>query len=109
MRRVTERLKMRGRGGSNVRRTGRMGAKMRTYSEAKEAVLISTVCNCCGRELSIENGILKEESIEFKHTFGYFSEKDGQTEEFDLCEACYQKIIGKFQIPVKGRTELELL
>lgn len=82
---------------------------MRTYSEAKEAVLILAVCNCCGRELLVENGILKEESIEVKHTFGYFSEKDGETEEFDLCEACYQKIIGKFRIPVRGRTEPELL
>ncbi len=82
---------------------------MRAYSEAKEAVLISAVCNCCGRELLVENGILKEESIECKHTFGYFSGKDGQTEEFDLCEPCYDKIIGKFKIPVKGRTESELL
>lgn len=82
---------------------------MRTYLEAKEARLIAVICNCCGRELLVENGILKEESIEIRHTFGYFSEKDGQTERFDLCEECYQKITGKFRIPVSERTELELL
>lgn len=82
---------------------------MRTYLEAKEAELISVICNCCGRELSVKNGILEEEGIEVRHTFGYFSENDGQTEEFDLCEECYRKITGKFRVPVRGRTELELI
>jgi len=81
---------------------------MRTFLEGKEAELISVICNCCGRKLLVEDGILKEESIQIKHTFGYFSEKDGQTETFDLCEECYQKITGKFRVPVNGRTEAEL-
>ncbi|MDE6606424.1 MAG: hypothetical protein K2K54_01515 [Lachnospiraceae bacterium] len=82
---------------------------MRTYLEAKEAELITVICNCCGKKLLVENGILKEESIEIRHTFGYFSEKDGQTEKFDLCEECYQKITGRFRIPVSGGTESELI
>ncbi len=82
---------------------------MRTYTEARQEELVSVICNCCGRKIMAENGILKEESIQIKHTFGYFSEKDGQTEEFDLCEECYYKITGKFCVPVKGRTETELL
>lgn len=82
---------------------------MRKFLEAKEAELISVICNCCGKILLVENGILKEESIQIQHTFGYFSEKDGQTENFDLCEECYHKITGKFRVPVTGRTEAELL
>ena len=33
-------------------------------------------------------------------SWGYFSKKDGETHSFDLCEECYDKWIGGFQIPV---------
>ncbi len=82
---------------------------MRIYLDAKETELVSVICNCCKKEMSVENGILKAEAIQVKHTFGYFSKKDGQTESFDLCEECYKKITGKFKIPVEQKEETELL
>lgn len=82
---------------------------MRIYLDGKEAELLSVICNYCKKELPVENGILKAEAIRFKHTFGYFSKHDGQTESFDLCEECYRKITGKFQIPVEKREETEFM
>ena len=57
-------------------------------------------CNACGKELYMENNILKEDAFEAKKQWGYFSKKDGETHSFDLCEECYDKWISGFQIPV---------
>lgn len=82
---------------------------MRIYLDGKETELVSVICNCCKKELPVENGILKAEGIRIRHTFGYFSKKDGQTESFDLCEDCYRKLTDKFRIPVEKREETELM
>lgn len=82
---------------------------MRIYLEEKEHQLTAVVCNCCKKELLVENGILKEECIHIAHDFGYFSEKDGETESFDLCEACYSKMISKFRLPVSTKERKEWL
>lgn len=87
---------------------------MRTYlmtQEIKEQEngLAEAICNCCGKKLLVENGILKEECIHIVHDFGYFSEKDGETHSFDLCEDCYTQMIAKFRIPIESREQKELL
>lgn len=82
---------------------------MRIYLDAKETELLSVICNSCKKELPVENGILKAEGIQIRHTFGYFSKKDGQTESFDLCEECYKRITEKFKIPAEKKEETELL
>jgi len=65
-------------------------------------------CNCCGKELKYENNLLIEGAVSFETEWGYFSEKDGETHAFCLCESCYDKITKTFQIPVQvsERTEL---
>lgn len=66
-------------------------------------------CNSCGKELKVENGILKEDAFEAKKEWGYFSDLDTQIHSFTLCEECYKKIIGGFEIPVEVRTKTEVL
>jgi hypothetical protein len=80
---------------------------MRAYSEKN--VLVKVVCNCCGRELPVENGILQEECIHIEHHFGFFGKRDGESDKFDLCEECYQKMTESFQIPVEQWERKELL
>ena len=80
---------------------------MREYNEGKE--LTKVVCNACGKILLVENCILKEECIHVDHDFGFFGEKDGESDSFDLCEACYEKIIAGFQLPPSRRERKELL
>lgn len=82
---------------------------MRKYLDEKNDELISVFCNNCGKELLVENGILKEGCFEVDNVFGYFSKKDGQIHSFDLCEDCYDKMITGFKIPVEEREARELL
>lgn len=82
---------------------------MRVYLDEKDKELVTVICNQCGKELWIENGILKEECIRVVHDFGFFGQRDGETHDFDLCEECYNKVIARFQVPVQKRERKELL
>ena len=82
---------------------------MQRFSEQESRELREMSCNCCGRKMVVENGIVKEGCAEFQVPFGFFSEKDGQIHCFDLCESCYDKMIAGFQIPVKIKEKTELL
>lgn len=78
---------------------------MREYRKGQETELTKVSCNCCGRKLEVQNGILTEGCFHGRNVFGFFSENDGICEEFDLCELCYQKMTSEFMIPVT-RTEV---
>ena len=82
---------------------------MRIYSEDRKNQPVRVVCNCCGRELSVENGIIKEECIHVEHHFGFFGKRDGESQGFDLCEECYQKMTSAFVIPAEVWERQELL
>ena len=43
------------------------------------------------------------------HDFGFFGSKDGESESFDLCETCYEKMVAGFAVPVKRWERKELL
>lgn len=59
------------------------------------------ICNKCGRELQIENGILHEDGLFVTKDWGYFSKKDLKVHKFNLCEKCYDEMIEDFVIPVE--------
>ncbi len=62
------------------------------------------ICNCCKKVIQGQ----KAPYAEFLHVqkqWGYFSNKDGEKQEFDVCEACYDKWLESFQIPAK-KTEV---
>lgn len=83
--------------------------RMRGYEVERKDVLKIAICNCCGKELKLEKGYLKEACITADITFGYFSHRDGVHHRFDLCEGCYDKIIANFVIPVDENLEAEFL
>jgi ribosomal-protein-alanine N-acetyltransferase len=66
-------------------------------------------CNCCGKSLKVENGILQEDAFEATKEWGYFSGRDMEVHHFNLCEVCYDEMIAKFQIPVEIKKKLEVL
>ena len=76
------------------------------YGQTKE--LKQVICNCCGRELRVEQGILKEGACHLETGWGYFYGKDMERHSFDLCEACYDKIVSGFALPVEKEEEMEL-
>ena len=56
-------------------------------------------------EISVRvvNSRPEEEVLSVDHTWGYFSEKDGERHSFDLCESCYDKLLASFKIPADVR------
>lgn len=82
---------------------------MRIYSDEKETMLTAVICNMCKKQLEVENGIVKEGCFSASAAFGYFSEKDGQLQQFDLCEECYDRLLERFRIPVQIKEIKELL
>ena len=72
-------------------------------------MLQKVVCNQCGRELKLQNGIVQEGIFEGSVRWGYFSKKDGEQHSFDLCEECYEAMVKGFVIPVHREEQTELL
>ncbi len=66
-------------------------------------------CNQCGKELKLEEEIVREGYFSADVTFGYFSNKDGLRHRWDLCEACYDALIRGFQIPVEESERNEMV
>ena len=66
-------------------------------------------CNVCSKELKIERGILKEGVFAATQEWEYFSEKDLEIHQFDMCEQCYDKMIESFAIPVTIKKKREYL
>lgn len=66
-------------------------------------------CHQCGRVLTMEKGILKEDALVVKKEWGYFSNKDLAVHDFVICESCYDKWIAGFAQPVHESKKVEVL
>lgn len=82
---------------------------MRKNRRIEEDKNLEIYCNACGKKLKVEKQMELEGVFHGRAQWGYFSNKDGETHTFDLCEACYDKWIAGFQIPVEITPENELL
>ena len=82
---------------------------MRQYLEQDKNTLEKVICNYCGRELKLKNGIVQEGVFRGETQWGYFSSRDGEYHSFDLCEKCYEHQLEMFKIPVTEEEETELL
>jgi ribosomal-protein-alanine N-acetyltransferase len=67
------------------------------------------LCNKCGKVLRSERGIAYEDYIYIRKDWGYFSQKDGKTQCFLLCESCVEQIARDFAIPASLEDTKELL
>ncbi|MCI8507959.1 MAG: hypothetical protein HFJ06_05280 [Lachnospiraceae bacterium] len=74
-----------------------------------EDIMEKIFCNACGKELKVDNGIPKEDFIRICKSWGYFSKKDGITQEFTICEECVEKLEGEFILPFKQYETIEML
>lgn len=80
---------------------------MKEYNEQNQLVKIK--CNICTKEIKVEQEIIKEGCFSVDYSWGYFSTRDGMRHQFDLCEACYDKLIKEFVIPVTETENTEIL
>lgn len=67
------------------------------------------ICNMCGRKLLVEHDIPREDYISVSKSWGYFSTKDGITEQFVICEACSDNLKKSFKVPATVKETSELL
>lgn len=76
---------------------------MREYKdrEQMESRLTKVFCNQCGKELIVEDGIIKEGCFGINYEFDYFSNKDGYIYSLDLCEECFDKWTEGFRKPIE--------
>lgn len=63
--------------------------------------LQQVICNGCGKELKIENEIVREGCFAADVRFGYFSRKDGLRHKFDLCEDAMTN--GSIRLPFRWK------
>lgn len=82
---------------------------MRKYTNQNNIQTVELYCNCCGRKIRTEKDMILEGVFHGEVQWGYFSEKDGETHSFDVCETCYDQWVSNFQIPVEKKIENELL
>ena len=73
---------------------------MRQYRTEKKEIneIDKIICNKCGKEIEVIQGIAQEDYLAVKKRWGYFSDKDHQEDEFDLCEDCYDELVASFKI-----------
>ena len=69
---------------------------MRKYGES--GILLSVVCNRCGKKLAVKEGILRGRAAHLMWHGTIFSEKDGEVHHFDLCEECCDGVTREFLI-----------
>lgn len=82
---------------------------MRIYENNNEEQIFTVICNKCKKVIKVENNIIKEGIFGVNYPFDYFSRKDGEVHAFDLCEDCYDKMVGEFKIPPEITAAKELL
>lgn len=66
-------------------------------------------CNRCKKMIPVSHGVTQEGVLHVEKTWGYFSGKDGEKHSFDLCEDCYDRMLGEFQIPADIEELVELI
>lgn len=71
--------------------------------------MVSIICNKCGKKLKENHGIIHEDFIKVCKPWGYFSKKDGKTQEFVVCEECMERFVQEFSIPVTEYDTTELI
>ena len=76
---------------------------MRQYKIQEKKEVEKIICNKCGKEILVKNGVSEEDVLSVQKRWGYFSKKDNDVHEFDLCEECYDKWIATFLIPIEQK------
>lgn len=66
-------------------------------------------CNMCGKRFQYKDEIVREGILSVEKIWGYFSEKDGEIHDFDMCEECYDHFTAQFKIPVEIKKQKEFV
>lgn len=67
---------------------------MRTHKTEPKKVVDKILCDCCGESCTITEPVVEHEYAELIATWGYFSDQDGTQFNIDLCENCFNDVLG---------------
>lgn len=67
------------------------------------------ICNCCGKKLAVNNGIVREGVLMVDHAWDFFSEKDGEVHHWDMCEGCYDQMTAQFCLEIDVEEQVEFV
>lgn len=82
---------------------------MRRYEQGSSNKVTEAMCNMCGRSIKIQKGMITDGVLSIEYKWGYFSDFDGETHSFDICQDCYKKLEKKFVIPIDKEETNELM
>ncbi len=71
--------------------------------------LNTVICNCCGKKLIVEDGVVREGVMMVDHMWDFFSEKDGDVHHWDLCEVCYDQLVDQFRLEPDIEEQVEFI
>jgi len=71
--------------------------------QTKKIVRVTTetdlvICNMCGEHIKPLK--YHDNFLSVNKTWGYGSAHDGETHSFELCEPCYDRVLGGFKIKI---------
>lgn len=67
---------------------------MRTHKTEPKKIVDKILCDCCGESCTITEPVVEHEYAELIATWGYFSDQDGTQFNIDLCENCFNDVLG---------------
>jgi hypothetical protein len=70
--------------------------------------MTTITCNCCGTEIR-KCGNRYEDYLHIQKSWGYLSDRDGITEEMNICADCLRRWESGFAVPSKKQATIELL
>ena len=76
------------------------GINKRPHGIPEQQVYDDIICDSCNKSCW-DCDKMNWENAEIKATWGFYSKKDGEQHESDLCEDCYDKMLETFKIKPK--------
>lgn len=67
---------------------------MKTYKQVARKEVDEIFCDCCGKSCTITEPVIEHEYATLEATWGYFSGQDGTQYAIEICETCFDQILG---------------
>lgn len=83
--------------------------KQNQTEQKRNAAKDRVICNGCGKIIAVRQGIPQEGICSVRQMWSYLSGKDGDVDEFVLCESCYDRITESFVVPLTRTEQTEWL
>lgn len=67
---------------------------MKTYKKKTVKVIDEICCDMCGETCTTQEPFMEHEYAKLEASWGYFSEQDGTQYDIEICEYCFNEVLG---------------